>query len=778
MIRSVTYKILKYSACAVVVLYLISRFIVPVPEFNAPSSTVLFAENGNMIGARIASDEQWRFPEIEELNDKAVKCLLEYEDQYFYYHPGVNPISIIRAFWVNVRNKRIRQGGSTLSMQLARLWFKNRKRSYTQKLLEIMLALHFEVNYSKDKIIKLYMSYAPYGGNVVGYETASWRYYGRGLDDLSWAEHAALAVLPNAPAVIYPGKSSEAFRIKRDRLLDRLYEKGLFDETTLTLSKLEQLPGKPVDLPNFANHLLDRAAQQYDGKPVQSYIDYSLQKNAQEIINRYIANYSLNEIHNGSAIIIETATGRILSYIGNSNLTTEHNNHVDVIKAPRSTGSVLKPFLYNSMLSRGEIYPDELVADIPTYISGYAPKNYYENFDGAVHINEALTRSLNIPFVRLLQKFGVDRFYNDLTSMGLSSLTNDSGHYGLSLILGGAEASLLELTNLYAAMARIVLKAAKYEPHDNELFISPYFTEEPELIKYSGNALNPASIYTTLKTLQEVNRPISHDGWRSFSSSRTVSWKTGTSFGNKDAWAIGTTPEYTIGVWIGNADGEGRAGLTGLHSAAPVLFELFQLLPQTSDFQEPVNLFREVELCKQSGMQAGANCEDTEHVFLPDVHYHSGSCQYHRLVHLSRDRKYQVHKSCASDQDMVTESWFVLPAIQELYYKRKSTSYSSLPPFRKDCQNMEEEPMAFIYPKVDHKIFIPKGNKEDAGKVVFEVAHRQSGTKVFWHLDDQYLGSTVHKHQMAFESKKGDHSIYVTDELGNSVMRNFEVLNE
>jgi penicillin-binding protein 1C len=762
----------------ILALYIFSKFILPTPTFNHPTSTILLDVNGQLLGARIATDEQWRFPELDTLPIPAKQCIIQFEDKYFEKHLGINPISIGRAICVNIKANCIKQGGSTLTMQLSRLWFKNKKRTILQKLLELAVTIHLEINYSKEEILNLYMSHAPFGGNVVGYEAAAWRYYARQPKDLSWAEHAALAVLPNAPAVIYPGKNSSVFRLKRNRLLDQLLTQHIIDSATCALSKLETLPGTPLPLPNYTNHLVDKAAQMYPGERVSSHIEYGLQQSTQKIINTYVTQYAFNNIHNAAAIILETKTGHIIGYVGNATQAGNHNNQVDIIKAVRSTGSVLKPFLYTYMLSQGEVYPAMLVADIPTFYAGYAPQNYYQEFDGAVPINEALTRSLNIPFVRQLKKHGVDRLYHELENQGFHGLKYPSDHYGLSLILGGAEGSLLDITSMYAGMARTVMDAADMKVLDNQVFTSPYFDNAPQKIAFPTAQLHPGAVYTTLKTLQEVNRPISHEGWRSFNSSNPISWKTGTSFGNKDAWAIGTSPQYTIGVWVGNADGEGRAGLTGLNSAAPVLFDILQLLPTTSVFPEPLEYFKKEVICKESGRVANAYCPHTDTVSVPDVHYDLLPCRYHKWVHVDTDQKYQVHASCESVGNMVSKSWFVLPPVLEWYYKRKSATYVSLPPYRSDCISNAANPMQFIYPQNNHKIYIPLELDGRKGQVVFELAHRQAETKVYWHLDSQYLGVTQHTHKMGMVTSKGKHAVKVTDALGNEITQYFEVLSE
>ncbi|UTW68180.1 penicillin-binding protein 1C [bacterium SCSIO 12643] len=761
----------------ILLLILLSRFVIPNPEFKSPTSTILEDSTGVLIGARIANDGQWRFPAMEEVPEKFEKCILLFEDQYFYAHPGINPFSIYRAIKVNAKAGKIRQGGSTLTMQVARMLRENKSRTMSQKLIELFWTLHLEINYSKSEILNLYASNAPFGGNVVGLDAAAWRYYNRSADDLSWAEMAALAVLPNAPALIYPGKNSEILRAKRDRLLKKLQKEGYLTEENLELALLESLPGKPYPLPQYANHLLDRAFEQKNGERVQTDISAHLQKSAQNVLNSYVKQYQYNDIYNGAILILEPKTGRIVAYVGNATTAKKHGNDVDVIKAPRSTGSLLKPFLYATMLSQGELLPKMLVADIPTYFSGYSPKNFYMTFDGAVPADEALSRSLNVPFVRLLKQHGVDRFYNDLTAMGMRSLVYNSDHYGLSLILGGAEGKLIEMTSMYAGMVRRLQHYNKTGTYSrSNMYLSSHFKQIPNKEEVGADRLSAAAIYETFEALTEVNRPISRTGWKSFGSSRKIAWKTGTSFGNKDAWAIGVTPNYVVGVWIGNADGEGRASLTGSGYAAPVMFDVFDHLKDTVWFEQPVSDYQETRVCAISGHKASQDCDLVDTVLIPNVIQNTKVCPYHIKVHVDMQEQYRVNMNCESADRILHKSWFVLPPVQEWFYKIKSPLYKPLPPIRPDCEAADDHLMDFIYPKFPNKIFIPKELSGQKGRAVFELVHRHPKLKVYWHLDGNYIGVTQDFHQLEIIASAGTHVLVVVDENGNELVKKFEVL--
>ncbi len=335
-----------------------------------------------MLGARIADDGQWRFPKMDSVPQRFEKCILYFEDEHFYWHPGFNPVSISKALWNNLTTDS-RLGGSTITQQVIRLSRKNKGRTYFEKLIEIFQATRLEAGYKKKSILNLYASYAPFGGNVVGLETASWRYFGIPASELSWGQSAALAVLPNAPALIFPGKNEAILKQKRDALLLKLFQNEVIDETTYQLALDENLPGKPLPLPEIAPHLTEKIRREHPGKRIKTTIDFSLQQKVNNIAKEQHYKLSQNQIHNLAVLVLDVNTREVLAYVGNSPTTREHNNFVDVIEKPRSTGSILKPFLFVSMLDSGEILPNMLVADIPTSVNGYVPENFDKQFNGA-----------------------------------------------------------------------------------------------------------------------------------------------------------------------------------------------------------------------------------------------------------------------------------------------------------------------------------------------------------------------------------------------------------
>lgn len=755
--------------------------------FDDPYSTVLYDRNGNLLGARIAGDEQWRFPRVNKIPAKFEKCILTFEDTDFYYHSGVNPLSLIRAFLQNIRAGEVVSGGSTITMQVIRLSRKGKSRTICEKVLEIFLALHLEIHYSKEDILKLYASHAPFGGNVVGLDAASWRYYNRSADNLSWAEASTIAVLPNAPSLIHPGRNRDILRSKRDRLLVRLFENGIIDSVSYRLALLEEIPLKPSPLPGYAPHLLDEIVLKNEQEEFTSTIKLDIQKKVNEIVKDHYHILKSNQVYNIAVIVAGVESGDVLAYVGNTRAESNdvHANSVDICVAPRSTGSIMKPYLYAAMLDAGEILQNTLIPDIPTFIGGYSPKNFNLQYQGMVPAKQALSRSLNIPAVRMLHNFGLERFHLLLQDLGLQSINKPADYYGLTLILGGAEASLWELTGVYASMSRTLKHFRRYH--------SKYFREDfrplnfdatvrPETPEYEQlneqTVLTAGAVWLTYEALREVNRPEEEAGWQNFTSSGKIAWKTGTSFGFRDAWAIGTSSEYVVGVWAGNADGEGRPGLTGRNAAAPVMFDVFRLLPKGTWFDKPFDELVQTVVCNRSGNKAGKFCKETDTAWILKSGLNSPLCSYHQKIYLDSTGNYRVHRNCEEMYNMKADTFFVLPPIQEWYYRKKNHDYISLPPYRKDCLGqVESKKLDIVYPEQGNKIYLPTEIDGSPGKMVAMLAVRDPATKVFWHLDNEYAGTTVYFHQMEFRPELGVHVLTVVDKTGTEAIVKFEIVN-
>ncbi|MBO6879529.1 penicillin-binding protein 1C [Winogradskyella sp.] len=774
------YRLIRYiqrnriKSLVIFVLLVAYYFCLPKQLFKDPTATVITSQSDELLGALIAEDGQWRFPESDSIPGKFKTCILQFEDEYFYKHPGFNPVSIFKALKDNWSSGSVKRGGSTITQQVIRLSRKGQSRTYLEKIKEIILATRLEFRLSKDEILNLYASHAPFGGNVVGIDAASWRYFNRSAHNLSWAESATLAVLPNAPSLIYPGKNQKRLLDKRNRLLKKLYENGTIDELTYELSIAEGLPQKPYPLPQIAPHLLQKMAKTHKGKRIKTTVKSSLQEQANFIVKQHYNQLKQNEIYNISVLVLDINTREVLTYIGNSPTDRAHQRSVDIIDKPRSTGSILKPFLYASMLDAGDLLPNTLVADVPTQFGSYQPENFNQSYDGAVHANEALSRSLNVPAVRMLQDFGLDRFYHYLKQLQLKDLKYNANHYGLSLVLGGAESNLWDLCKSYAAMASTLNhfndNSSQYYTKE---FIQPIYNSESKInfgkLTTEKTVFDAASIYLTFESMKQVNRPESDESWEFYDSSQEIAWKTGTSFGFRDAWAIGTTKDYVVGVWVGNADGEGRPGLVGVQTAAPILFDVFDVLPKSNWFAKPYDEMLEVSICKKSGYRASSICDDTELQHIQKSGQKTAPCPFHQLVHLDASERFQVNSSCEAVSRIKNTPWFVLPPLQAYYFQNKNPFYKPLPPYRNDCVESSGISMEFIYPNQQSTIFLPKDFDGNTNHLVLKVAHSKPELELYWYVDSKYIGTTKDIHDMAVLPSEGEHMITVVDEMGNEL---------
>ncbi|MEM7659781.1 MAG: penicillin-binding protein 1C, partial [Bacteroidota bacterium] len=726
----------------------------PAPLFEAPYSTVLEDRNGQLLGANIAADGQWRFPPMDSVPAAFSQAIIIFEDKRFYAHPGVDPLAMARAIRLNVQQGEIVSGGSTLSMQVIRLAKGNPPRTFWQKLMEVIQATRLELRYSKNEILALYASHAPFGGNVVGLEAAAWKYFGRRPDQLSSAEAATLAVLPNAPGLIHPGRNRDALQHKRDRLLNQMKEAGHLSQEHYELALLEALPLKPKSLPMEAPHLLERlkkTSRRGEGR-FRSTLEADLQQATNAVVSRQYARLKENGIHNQGVLVVRIATGEVVAYVGNTpGPQTKHGHAVDMIPAKRSTGSILKPLLYAEMLEAGEILPHTLMPDVPTYFGSYHPTNFDKTYQGAVPAHKALSRSLNVPTVWMLREHGITRFAEELRGLGLTTLTRPSEEYGLSLILGGAEASLWDLTGVYASMGRLLLD---YQPNNGRYAPTPFsppildptkalvslpYAERKETLT-DHSPLGAAAVWHTLRAMEEVSRPEAEGNWEQFASAGRIAWKTGTSYGYRDAWSVGLNGEYAVGVWVGNADGEGRPGLIGGPIAAPIMFEVFDFLGSSGIwFESPWDDQVQLPICRESGHIAAPHCPEQDSAWLPQHGTQTELCPYHKAIWIDPTSGLRANSDCMAPFDMTQEVVFQLPPRQEAYYRMYHPTYASPPAWRPDCQPGDSRTaLALVYPRPQTKLYLPVELDGQGGELVMEAIHQDKTQRVFWHMDEQY----------------------------------------
>ena len=701
---------------------------------DVPCSTVVYSAEGELLGARIAADEQWRFPPCDTVPERYAKAVVRFEDRHFWWHPGVNPVSLVRALADNIRSGHVVSGGSTLTMQVIRL-SRQKERTLWQKLVEAVLATRLELRCSKRKILALYASYAPFGGNVVGLEAAAWRYFGRPAGELSWGEAATLAVLPNAPASMHPGRNRDALLEKRNRLLKNLLDHGDLDQDSYEAALSEPLPDAPLPLPSYASHYVEGCPK---GVQTTTTLRFSLQKAVEAAVGRRSDELAREGVADLAAVVVDNRSGEVVAYVGNASPERDRpGKQVDIAASARSTGSILKPFLYAAALQDGIILPQTLLPDVPVNMGGFAPQNFDHQFYGAVHASEALARSLNVPAVFLLRSYGVPRFHELLQRCGITTLQKEASHYGLSLILGGGEARLDQITAAYASLVRYYMG-----------YLEPDRSPAPQWDRLA--------LWYTFEALKEVNRPDELD-WRLISSVRRAAWKTGTSYGFRDAWAVGMTPDYTIGVWAGNAEGQGVPGLTGARTAGPALFEILNLLPESGRwFPDPGSSTKMAEnvaetpgvwadVCADSGMLAGPDCPNPLPMLIPSAGLESDPCPYH------------------------ADGVFTLTPAMEWYYKPHHPEYTGA------VKSTSTALMEFIYPSGGTTLYLPRQLDGKVEGAVFRLAHRKADATVWWHLDQEYVGETRFIHELRLAPSVGRHTLTCVDAEGNSVSVGFTI---
>ncbi len=740
----------------------------PDPLFEPDYSTVVLDERGRILRMFLNGDDQWCFPHQGNADVPLVleQAVLLFEDRRFYKHPGVDPLALFRAVYQNIRSWKVVSGASTLSMQVARM-ASPRRRTYLNKALETLQAMKIELHYDKKQILNLYLDHAPYGGNIVGYRAAAQRYFGKSPERLTWGEAATLAVLPNAPGLISPLADPEELRLRRDRLLKRLHNEGVMDAETFGLTKLEKVPDGARGLPMDAPHLARRLESRHRNTYLRTTLHRDIQRQSAELVNRHVAFMRQRGVRNGAALVVDTRSGKVRAYVGSQGFFDDRNQgQVDGVAAARSSGSLLKPFLFALGIDRGLLLPRTRLRDLPTHYGAFSPGNADGSFAGLVTAKEALVRSLNVPAVRLLDAYGMDPFFRFLKSAGLTTLIRSPGDYGLPMILGGVEVSLWDMAQSYRALANggrfSLLKVVGGTPDP----------EGPALI-------SPGACYLTLNMLRDLKRPGVETYWHQYQNQWPIAWKTGTSYGKRDAWAIGVSPEWTVAVWIGNFGGHGNADLTGASAAAPLLFDLFNLLPKQREhvwIEAPVAGLRELQLCAHTGFRAGMHCERQISVEAPLHMKPLRTCPYHRTLQVTLDGGHRVCSLCWEPGDRRPVSRLVFPADVAQHLRERGQVPGMVPPHKPDCPaGAGSDPLKIVYPHHNARLWLPRDFGGARQKIAMRVAHREKNRVLYWYLDDRYLGSSRGRHVKAVDLSKGWHTLNVVDESGNRDRKRFFV---
>ena len=578
---------------------------------TVPYSTLITARDGSILHAFLSHDDKWRmYTELPEITPTLRDAILFKEDKYFYYHPGFNPVAMLRAATRNLLTGRRTSGASTITMQTVRL-LEPRNRTYTNKLIELFRAMQLEIHYSKDEILQLYLNLLPYGGNIEGLKSASLLYFGKLPVLLSLAELTTLTIIPNRPSSLRLGVHNDLVMKERNRWLTRFRQARLFDERTIRDAQDEPLEAYRREAPQRAPHLAYRLRSENPNVPtVHATLNPAIQATAEQLVERYASRIRAFNIHNAAVLIVDNKTQEVVAYVGSADFANSFDGgQVDGIRAVRSPGSALKPILYGLAFDAGVITPKTKLVDVPTNFGGYEPDNYDRRFNGPVTAEFALANSLNIPAVALLKEMGTSALVATLQKARFSAIKRQANELGLSMILGGCGVTLEEMTRLYVGLAN----EGRWFPLNFTLPSAPQTnaSKQPDGV----DLLSPEAAYLVTHTLTQITRPDLPNNFDNSYHLPRIAWKTGTSYGRRDAWSIGYNQRYTIGVWVGNFSGVGVPELSGANTATPLLFQLFNVL----DYNSPTGWFRVPKeastlsmriICPETGDIPGEFCQN------------------------------------------------------------------------------------------------------------------------------------------------------------------------
>lgn len=755
-----------------------AAWLAPLPErLEVPGSQVVEWADGSVAHVFLAPDERWRIPVDPNAVDPALVDALErLEDKRFRAHLGVDLVAIVRAAWLNLRKGGVVSGGSTLTMQVVRL-LEPRPRTLRSKVVEAARAVQLELRLDKDAILAAWLQFTPYGRNVEGIEAAAWSYFGHGADALTAAEIATLLAVPQNPNLRYPTpEHARRLTLARDDIAGRLLDAGalrtgldgapvLDDAVALAQIAAEAVPEQLRPMPRSAPHA---ARWLRDRDPAAPRIDSTLHRSAQRIVDARLAEagreLARRDIANGAVVVVDRRSRAVVALGGNLP-GDDDGAFIPAFDVPRSPGSALKPFVQSLAIDQGLALPGFLVADVPTAWGSWSPVNYDGGFDGLVRLDDALSRSLNLPFVDLLAQLGVEPFLGTLRQMGVTSLHPDPGHYGLSVAVGGVELTALEMASLYATLA----EGGRYQPLRTRR--SPPGPPPTQV-------LGEGSTWLTRQVLTRRDRPDFPQRREVASTPAYIHWKTGTSSGRRDAWAVGSGPEYTVAVWVGNLDNRGVAGLTGGDVAGPILFDVLEALRDRARRVAGDPVPRDlgpVPVCAYSGHPPGAACPRITTAFARVEAVPTTACPYHlgRQVHV--ESGLAVRPGCGPAGHTEQRSFVTWPASVRRFIGNRHRHLPEPPAWAEGCapQQRDRAP-AIVHPPAEHIALLIPGLPVDKQQIPLE-AEAAGDAELSWFVDGSWLGTAGASERLWWTPEAGVHELVVSDERGRVSRRRLEV---
>lgn len=709
-------------------------------------SQVVFDRNNIILTVFLNNEDQWHIKSEIEIPDSLKKAVLLYEDKNFYRHNGIDYLRILKSLFNNLSGGK-KMGASTISMQVVKL-LEPKKRTYFNKFIELIKVKKLENTFSKDEILKIYLNNAPYGSNIIGYASAIKLYFNKEIHDLSHAEAALLAILPNSPGILNLKKNNDKLLEKRNFLLKRMFEKNILNERQYKFSLLESLPRKIHYFENKNPQFSYFIKNKYSDKNIKTTLDYKLQMKVEEFVRSYSNSMKQIGINNAATLIIDNNTKEVLVYIASQNFKDKKNHgEIDGLRAKRSPASLLKPFLYALSMDEGLITNESLYPDVPIFFNNFYPKNSDNKFRGMVPMEEALIKSLNIPFIKLLEDYGTDKFFYFLENIDKYGDDNFN-KYGLSLILGTREMRALDIAKLYSGLANYGdFTELKYKLDDN------LFTDT---LSEKNNIISKGASYIALNTLSKVVRP---DNEKLYSNDRPISWKTGTSFGLRDAWSVGVSPDYTILVWLGNFSNEPISSLSGVETAGNLLFKVFNLVDiQPKEFIKPEEALKQIEIDSKTGYRKFYEVE-SKFIDYPKDAKTLRISPYYKKIFIDMNGKTIDSRSedfVNAEEKIVLE--YPIEVANYYYYLDEKTS---------DNKNVK-----IAYPSNNLIVTLPKdfsGYQKLAIKL-----YNPNKQFVYWYIDDDYIGLS-NEDEKLLDLESGEHKVIIVTEDGKRDQVKFKI---
>jgi penicillin-binding protein 1C len=737
-------------AVASLLLFVLLNFIFPLPD-KIEYSTIITDNNGEVINAYLTKDQKWRMKtELNEISALLRKTIVAKEDKYFYYHPGVNFFAVGRAAFMNLFHMRRTSGASTITMQVARA-LHPRKRNLISKTIEMFRAFQLEWKYSKSEILQMYLNLVPYGGNIEGVKSASLLYFKKNPDHLSLAEIAALSIIPNRPSSLVIGKTNDAIVKERNRWLKNFADDGVFTKKEIEDAIAEPLTAYRNSVPHYLPHLSYKLKTQSNQNSISTNIILNTQLKLEKLAKDYVRTLKLNNIRNAAVVVIDNRTHKVISYVGSAEFSdTTDGGQVNGAAAIRQPGSTLKPLLYGLCIDEGLLTPQTIVNDVPVNYAGYAPENYDKKFNGYVTVEYALDHSLNIPAIKSLELLGKDRLVNKLIQCDFKQIQKDQRK-----LLGGCGATLEQLTGLFAVFA------------NNGVYVSPQYLKSDSSSK-KIQLLSPAASYVVTEILSKVNRPDFPLNWTATEHMPKIAWKTGTSYGRRDAWSIGYNKNYTVGVWVGNFSGVGVAELSGANTATPLLFKIFNTIDydSNSDWYAPPQDCQLRQVCSETGLPPGPYCNNLISDYFIPLISSTKQCNHLQEIKVSPDSSVSYCESCAPATGYVKKLYRVIAPEMQDHFNQTGIAYQKIPPHNPECEKIfKGDGPRITSPINGNEYYI---NTNDPEPLQLTATAGIDVTKLYWYINDQFYKTTGAKEKQFFVPKEGPVKISCTDDKGRN----------